>query len=898
MSATRIEANVRDFYTRLLHLLEFTRDMDRNTFDAEFASRPGRTIHHVFDENVIEFFIGARDQPLSADGMPVFNDKRYYSAHFHQKIWRDRPDDDSREAMWIRINRQLAIVTGEYLFAGALPGQRDGQIYLTEWHWQELMVRLRRLYHHFGQKIASTPVVTTEKSTDDKIKEVRELVRLGTLTAEQLVSRFRGSIERADMQLLLADLDRLRRNGVSSETLVAFAAARLIAAIIESDDLLEPFHQISRLYSRPFVERFRPLHLKWSVAASDRQVLAKAAMDWQDRIRKEEVERKVSRSMRRTSRRIAADAQSLAYVQYVADRLNNNADERIVMVTGDSLIFDAYRRWWSDHSRRSFVMRRVAQYAPLLNFKDANSSVAFNEDIFGNTRRAIEPALLYFNLAEQADGVLNAPASTEAANELSSGRQGAREHFALMLKGGRAWNSDAFNVFAKHIKQGVIAERQSDYLKIRSAWQELERVAIGVNPHLLETRLADDQRTELLSALKAVPDGKGIDTYINKRLEILYSRSASMFVPAAFAAVREWLGAHRLKSFTRRVPIALRLNLPTGEGNTESLRNILRLVDELISIGAAGAGAHEKVYELEKHHWPARRPELLFAVAATMALRLALWDQATFYSSLAVGAETAKEVRDRPDANDRSDYFELLYLRALSHRTRMGGISASDSISEADARALLNLATNDLDACIEYHVSCVKDGRYQVLRALRARSERAAAQLFYVSFTVRRLTSTYAQYELAVEHMLLALGDLKAARHMLDEGHNRASEQDERHKTDEFTKFYTSVRRQIINNFSAWFVFSKILERHDKDAIAGRLALEDSLVSDIREELLIMHRPKVSGDPPAAIAADIHAFFWLHDHDAVARGKLAALRSSAVDLQIDIELVELYKREL
>ena len=60
------------------------------------------------------------------------------------------------------------------------------------------------------------------------------------------------------------------------------------------------------------------------------------------------------------------------------------------------------------------------------------------------------------------------------------------------------------------LMSGTVAEGRSDYLKIRNAWQELERVAIGVNSHLLERRLADAQRTELLCALSAARDGEGI----------------------------------------------------------------------------------------------------------------------------------------------------------------------------------------------------------------------------------------------------------------------------------------------------------------------------------------------------------------------------------------------------
>jgi hypothetical protein len=591
---------------------------------------------------------------------------------------------------------------------------------------------------------------------------------------------------------------------------------------------------------------------------------------------------------------MAADAQSVAYVQFIADRLETNAAERIVLVTGDSLLFDAYRRWWSDNPKRSFVMRRVAQYVPLVNFKDAKSSIASGTEIFGNTRRAIEPALLYFNLAETDTPEVRSSRRTKAGSQVFR-KHGGREHFALLLKGTDLSKSEVFRVFAEKIGSQVIKERQAEYLKIRNAWQELERLSIGVNYDLLEKRLDHKQRVELSSALALNPVGKGIDVYINKQLENLYSQSASLFVPAAFAALREWLGSHKLKNFTRRVPIALRLNLPTGADDEKSSKNILEIVDELISRGAAGAQASETVYHLETKRWLGERPELLFAVAATTALRLALWELASFYAMLAVGSETAKEVRDRKDPNDQADYYELLYLRALARRTEMGEISASEPNCVSNALAQLHPALEDLETCIRYHLNSKQEGSYHVLRTLRARSERAAVRLFFISFLVRAPAAGADHDELAVEHMVLALDDLRAARDMLDEAKRRVEQRAKVESGRESSEFYASVQRQITHNLAAWYVFRDILQRRNA-ALMDRLASNQAIFSEVWQEL---KQRKETGQP-IGIAADVEMFLWLFGGDATALQNLKSLQltSRRGTLQIDVELVQLYKSQM
>jgi hypothetical protein len=153
---------VKNFYSQLLHLLEFTRDMDRNIWESRFAEGKNH-IHYVFDENVFEFFVGARNQVSKDDNSTIFEDKRKYSAVFHLVHWRDDPANRRQEERWTRINRQTAIVTAEYVLGGDLPGQYERRLYLTEWHAKELMHRFALLEAHFRTKADKSERAASER---------------------------------------------------------------------------------------------------------------------------------------------------------------------------------------------------------------------------------------------------------------------------------------------------------------------------------------------------------------------------------------------------------------------------------------------------------------------------------------------------------------------------------------------------------------------------------------------------------------------------------------------------------------------------------------------------------------------------------------------------------------
>src|SRR4051795_11215788 len=107
-----------------------------------------------------------------------------------------------------------------------------------------------------------------------------------------------------------------------------------------------------------------------------------------------------------------------------------------------------------------------------------------------------------------------------------------------------------------------------------------------------------------------------------------------------------------------RAPISLRLRVSLKRER----RDVTELADNLVTNRKQ---ADSEMQDLENGPWLSGHPELLFAIAAVVALRLALWNQAAEYAQLAAGADTVeRNIRRHADREVRADYFEFLYLRA------------------------------------------------------------------------------------------------------------------------------------------------------------------------------------------------------------------------------------------
>jgi hypothetical protein len=899
---------VTTFYSQLLQLLEFTRDMDRNTSDSRFA-KAGNHIHYVLDETVFEFFIGAHNQTGKdpTDRM-LYQDKRKYSAAFHLEQWRDDPTNTSNERRWTRINRQTALITGEYLLGGDLPGQYKQRLYLTEWHATELRRRMLRLLPHFQTKASRSEKAASE-NIQRGIEAVVSMVSDPELKVEELIAK--ADIALLDLAAIRSDVKKLKGAGVDNSNLINFAAARILAANLIDDDVVEPLQQIRRIYSREIAGRIFPIQLLPPRPNEvDRESLEKKARKWQERLRAEEDHKKIIPTARRKSGALAADAETLAYIQWIAGRLASAGEagepkQRVVFITGDAVVFDAYRRWWINNPDQVFALRRIMQYAPILNFADAKSSVAFDKDIFENTRRAIEPRLMYFNLAERAGGAAATATDgdgrgwlSEMAPPASTVLAGGREHFALLLQEQNPLKSAPFRLFTQKVREAVAADREPYLFSIRDEWQELERLAIGVNYNLIERRLNDECRKELREFLHE-SEGSGIDAFIKKRLDEIYHYGAMRYVVGAFDVLRRYAQVHP-EDTTSRPPIALRLRIvsPVEQqvpGTPPNAVDVSALANKLLNNNQV-----EETLRWLEEVWLGN-PERLFALVATMALRLSLWDQAAIYAQLAVGSDAAETIKTNSKRDGQADYFELLYLRALANRFTIGAISSTSAGSEARAKQLFDAASNDLKACIEYHFGSGDKDERHLLRELRARSERVALQGFYATWLLLGTTLTIEALTTEVSSIVLrvqgAYDDLRIAIEILAAANHRADRLDFEKGSDEHSKFFSLIAKQIHMNIAAWYIFRELLVSCWPET-GNRVAVESQMFVDASHVLKRMAANGEFADESPELLVDVFLFLWLFTRDEGARDDFRSLMSKPREsmLIIDAKIIELYDR--
>jgi hypothetical protein len=365
---------------QLWRLMELNADIDRNQSDGAFAARGG-TIRYIFDENVFELFV----RPfMRADYVEAFHNPPTKHDRLYSK-------DVARA-----VTAQSALICGEYLFSGRLPGQRDRSIYMTEWHFWEL-------HDQLAQRRQELEVQMTEaqekRPLDDFLKNIEEIAALRADKAPTSLDRLLQQVD----PLTAVDASELRKRGSSEEVLRRFVVAREAARMLAEDQLMGPLEQLDRIFSREIAPNIRPLHLDFRPDAAARESLPADARAWFDRLLKEQDIRKRWRQTEthpdRPRASLQSDARAVAYILWAVG-VFAKPGERFVFVTGDRLLFDAYRRWHVEQQPgEPFVLRRLLQFAPLINLNDTPNDISDARALFDRTRRAIEVPLIVFNLA-------------------------------------------------------------------------------------------------------------------------------------------------------------------------------------------------------------------------------------------------------------------------------------------------------------------------------------------------------------------------------------------------------------------------------------------------------------------------------------------------------------------
>jgi hypothetical protein len=449
------------------------------------------------------------------------------------------------------------------------------------------------------------------------------------------------------------------------------------------------------------------------------------------------------------------DARSIAYVRWVA-RNKLRPNERIVFVTGDSVIFDAYRRWHSGLESKGaefaepFFMRRMTQYTPIFNPEDTGGDLSepkagdFDTGLlFSMIQQAVEAALLplTFTLAEEAGHSSEEHRMTGPRRELLSLRLIDQESLAA---------DEKLKPFLELLSDDWLSAQTARMAEIRRLWQEAHRLAIGSSYKLIASRLNEEQvkLIDEMSSRSSDEIGTVLNKYVSDILNRLLEDSLEVWLPLAREFWEEKSRNRSGQALPKRAYIAIDPALRTLPDRTRS--------------------------RPRENTASAPSPELIFAAAACRALEFQDVNDADRFAGLAMRADGV--LRARGQGVEGRD-FELQYLHALTQKFLLGtatghlGSRVTRPIvarSVHEAKLLHARASRLIHSCLSFHFSkCQEEQRggesYHSVRYLRALSERASLNLFMAT-ALGLITPTAETREFRDEarrFIMLSKGDLR-----------------------------------------------------------------------------------------------------------------------------------------
>jgi hypothetical protein len=482
---------VQSFLKQLSHLVDINDDLDRRSTDAKHVEAGG-TINYIFDENIFEIFVKPHEW---GEQVALFHAGLLQPKHFHEQKWR-------------KINAQSAVLTGEYLFSASLPGQRGGAIYMTPFHREELIHRAYSL-------------IETLHHDNSGIDVAREfLFRMAS---------FRATIARGamvtindplstDQESIQSDIQTLRDAGVAEEKINNYLTTRVALQSIVSEHQAASLFQLQRVMDRKFFESIHPVSSLKQPTSDDKREIAEHAHMWFECLAHER-QLRVS-TQPRTNASLWNDACSLAIANWLATA-RQDASELTVLVTGDSLLFSAYRRWHVDAPPgKPFLLRRPVQYAPVFTLGDPDVVETPKPQVVDEF---VEIALLPLNLSKVGDR--RPDVSTQ------------RRHFVQWIRDGGLTGQileSFFPVLKSEWYQRVMKKMQP----LGDVWRQLETITLGLNSDLLAYRIA----TALPDAIAFGPESssvtaRDVDRWLVKMIASLHQQAMALWVPLAYEAI-------------------------------------------------------------------------------------------------------------------------------------------------------------------------------------------------------------------------------------------------------------------------------------------------------------------------------------------------------------------------
>jgi hypothetical protein len=691
----------------LARLLSLSLNLRTNEMDAGFlrrADNAGGTpeIAYVLDHTVLEMFLALDDET------------RKYPAAFHLEEWRETSKQRlgrSLEALWSSINRQTAIVTSEYLLSGELPGQADGQIYLSSGHYEEFCNAVERrreeaIRHHGG--------------TDDRIEEIVAAARTGPTSSLNDI-------------YLEPDLSLLFGSDQSQPDAVEFTMTRRWAALLSEQEEALRIFQIQRATSADFLDRIVPVSLRFPLPPAGLPKLE----GWRETL--EVMDSLGSNRQQRRPGNLALDARTVQHVQWIA-RTQLGPHQRVVYVTGDPLILQAYAKWHKERVIRDpaepRVVRSIQQFAPILNAGGMRAGLQNARKIFDMLRETVETPLIAFNLSDPGATREGREVVDILESEVETIRHSTRSDLILRFDGFESYSPIA-DFFAPRLDADWHSVNGRNFADSARSLRWFERLAIGLNSRFVQKRI-ERFLDQVDRWSDDTPIQKERQLVIERLLEATARQAVDLWFPVALESLSR--GRMRAPGFAR-VPNSLQLRAPaTSLGDSSTL---VDLVERWLSDQDIPKELTSEAFRAERH--------LVFATAAIAGIRIGRWKQARRFAELAVSAAEfrtpARSVTESGAVQDKPFFQELRYLRALCCRLLMGALEPVDLLGEDVWGVLLDQGLADLALCAEFH-----GARQEVRERLRAKSEAIALRGFYAAWTpvlMKKLSSAATTHQSA-----------------------------------------------------------------------------------------------------------------------------------------------------
>ena len=606
------------FLPQLADLIETGDDLQLRHQDSKDAGN-GRTINYIFDENVFELFL----RPSVNAGLVAL---------FHKNDWKSGAKANEH---WRAINAQSAVLTGEYLFSGSLPGQSEDKIYLTSWHRKELLHRVAHIGWGAGKANTDSGMV---RDFLFRMASFRAAVISGAMSE--------GARPRSDgFDEVLRDTANLKDAGVPEGTINAYVWTRIALHTIAEDDNLGPLLQIKRLFSREYFTCIRSTD-ELARRSIDQIEFTREAAFWQRLFEDEYARRSTQKDRMRSSEALYNDARSLALLHQI--NRGQGHEETTLFVTGDSIVFSAYRRWHSETCpEKPFLLRRVAQYAPAFALGGLDDRPL---ELIGHL---LDFALSPFNLThwnKRQPGLISA----------------ARRSFAQQIRDDAPDKTDPRGREFEHFFSGMRSDGyRTIKLKIQKLgtyWRDIETLVLGLNPDLLGYRV----RAAIPDAFLLHPDlttisDEEIGSWISSILATLLRESLDLWLPLAeeMIATARISGSRKGRGLEKQIGGQLFCFAGAIEGRI--VQSTFWIPSLLASTDAHKEEALYPPVVSSEEPEALRHSVMVFAVAAGASARRLMWSEAFHFSQLCIeAAKVGDDVTAEQNLKEAERLFEFI----------------------------------------------------------------------------------------------------------------------------------------------------------------------------------------------------------------------------------------------